>query len=66
MIKIILKRVPKKMDKRTSHDVYKLWVSAMVEIANPKADITVIRGTDIENKSNKEQLISEKIKSNHL
>lgn len=60
MIKIILKRVPKKIDKRTSHDVYKLWVSAMVEMANPKSDITVIRGTDIENKGNKEQLLSKK------
>lgn len=47
MIKIMMKRVPRKADVKMNHEVFQRWSSAVVELHYPKEGITVIRGAEI-------------------
>ena len=51
MIKIIMKRVPKKIDKSVQHQVMKNWSAAMVEMHRPKQSIKVISGKELAQKN---------------
>ena len=48
MIKVIMKRVPKKVDEKIDYAVLQRWSSAMAEMHCPKEDVRVIREREIE------------------
>ena len=47
MVKIIMKRVPQKMDQGVQHKVMKNWSVSIVELHSPSRNVKIISGKEL-------------------
>ena len=63
MIKVILKRVPKKTDHSAQHEIMKQWSATMVETHSQKCNIEIISAKEL-SRNKKNQSLSPSDKAN--
>lgn len=47
MIKVIMKRVPKKLDQSTQHKIVKNWSSVIVEMYSPNQSVKIVSAKEV-------------------
>ena len=59
MIKVIMKRVPKKLDQSTQHKIMKNWSSVIVETYSPTKSVKIISAKEVVEAEKKQATNSE-------